>query len=334
MKNYAIILKFDKKSENQIQKLINKINEKLSTNYSTPPHITLGVFQTDDLSRYASNFDDYAKELINGQVTFASIGQFVPKVIYLAPIMNEVLLHNHDVVRKMIYSSDLTDENPQNHEYYLKNQWQPHCTLAMDLDEKKLITAIKIILKYFKPITAKIKSVLLVEADPYLELPEYTKNIKSKKTKVKLNPYSVKVISKIIVEGKPDFKDENYSDDTNHFEEQVLLFNAKSFDHAFDKAEKYMNKQVRFPSHKNIYGQTVRVEVLEYVSSYHLFEEPSMEDPEVFSSIFSVPKSISDEEVLVNRYDYYIKDKEQSKYDEWETLKRKVILNAEFQNKR
>ncbi len=41
MKDYAIILKFDKKSENQITKLIHKINKKLSTNYLIPPHMTL-----------------------------------------------------------------------------------------------------------------------------------------------------------------------------------------------------------------------------------------------------------------------------------------------------
>lgn len=279
---------------------------------------------------YNSDFNEYTKELINGEVTFASIGQFGSKVLYLAPIMNEMLLHNHDAINKMIYNADITDEN----ENYIKNQWQPHCTLAMDLEEKAMIAAMKVIIQDFKPITAKIKSVLLVETDPYLEFPEYTKNIKSKKTKEKLEPYSVKVISKIIVEGEPEFVDENYSDDTNYFEEQVLLFNAKSFDHAFDQAEKYMNKQVRFYVHKNIYGQTVRIEVLEYVSSYHLLEELSKEEPEVFSNIFSVPKIISDEEVLVNRYDYYIKDEEQAKYDEWETFKRKVILNAEFQNKR
>lgn len=334
MKIYAIILKFDKKSENQIRKIINKINRKLGTDYSIPPHVTLGVFQTNDFSKYSSDFDDYASELINGEVTFASIGQFIPKVLYLAPIMNEVLLQNHDVVSRMIYKSNITDENPKNYEYYLKNEWQPHCTLAMNLDEKTLITAMKTIIKTFTPITAKIKTVAVVECNPYFELSEYTRIIKTKTINGSLSPYAVKVVSKIIVDGEANFKDKNYSNDTNYYEEQVLLFYAKSFEDAFDKAEKYMSKQVSFPSYKNIYGQTVRIEVLEYVDCYELFENPSKEEPEVYSNIYCVPKDISDEDFLINRYDYYVKDEDQLKHDAWEKVKRKAILNAGFQNKR
>ncbi|WP_264230128.1 DUF4288 domain-containing protein [Acholeplasma laidlawii] len=286
------------------------------------------------MAKYTSDFDDYASELINGKVNFASIGQFGTKVLYLAPIMNDILLQNHDVVSRMIDNASITDEAPQNYDYYQKNQWQPHCTLAVNLDEKTMITAIKSVIKTVSLITAKIKTVALVECEPYLELPEYTKTIKVRKEKNHYLPFSVKVVSKIIVEGKPDFKDKNYVDDTNYYEEQVLMFYAKSFDDAYHKAEKYMNKQVSFPSHKNIYGQTVRTDVLEYVNCYHMFESPSNEEPEIYSNIYSVSKNITDEDVLINRYDYYVKDEDQVIHDEWEKSKRKMILNAEFQKKR
>lgn len=126
MKNYAVILKFDKKSEAKIQKLINKINEKRQTLFSIPPHITLGVFQTDKLNEYTNHFFDYANELINGEVTFSSIGQFVPKVLYLAPVMNDVLLHNHEVISQMIYSSNSSSNIPKNANYYHKGESGNH----------------------------------------------------------------------------------------------------------------------------------------------------------------------------------------------------------------
>lgn len=93
-----------------------------------------------------------------------------------------------------------------------------------------------------------------------------------------------------------------------------------------------MNKLLQFSSYKNIYGQTVKTEVLEYVSCYELFDEPSEDTPEVYSNIFCVPKNISDSDFLSSRYDYHINDEDQIKKDEIDELKRKVILNTDLKN--
>ena len=104
------------------------------------------------------------------------------------------------------------------------------------------------------------------------------------------------MISKIIVEGSPEFTDKNYSDDINYYEEQVLLFEANSSDDAYEKAERY--KAMLIGPHKNIYGQTVRYEVLEYVDE--LFEKPSNQEPEVYSCTFKFLMKF-----LSNRFNYY-----------------------------
>lgn len=331
MKNYAVILKFDKRSENQIQKLIHKLNKELGVDYLIPPHITLGVFQTDDLDKYVDKFNIYSRKLRTGEVIFASLGQFVPKVIYLAPLMNEVLLYNHSVISEMLEDLVGQDELISNYAHYQKDQWQPHCTLGAKLDTKKMLTGLASMLKDFKPIIGKIKSVSIVEGEPYLELPALSKTIRTKPGTHQSSTYAVKVISKIIVEGSPEFTDKNYSDDINYYEEQVLLFEANSSNDAYKKAERYMAKAMLIGPHKNIYGQTVRDEVLEYVDCYELFEKPSNQEPEVYSSMYFVPKEVSDEVFLSNRFNYYIDDEEQDKHDKWEDSKRKVILNAEFE---
>lgn len=90
MKSYAVILKFDKKSENDIKKLIKKINKKLDTNYLVPPHITLNVFQTNEFMEEVLIDDnmvfdiDNLKGFLNDTSSFGFIAKENNKIIGFA----------------------------------------------------------------------------------------------------------------------------------------------------------------------------------------------------------------------------------------------------------
>jgi hypothetical protein len=102
-------------------------------------------------------------------------------------------------------------------------------------------------------------------------------------------------------------------------EERVVLFRARSFDDAIEKAEKEAATYVK-DTHVNPYGQTVRVRYLGDVNVYELFDAPGA-GVEVYSRTEFVPARESDATVrarLLRR-----ESKTQSK-------RRINILNSEF----
>ncbi|VEU82132.1 2'-5' RNA ligase family protein [Acholeplasma hippikon] len=177
MKDYAIIVRFDETSEYIIQSFIEEINLKLNTNFNIPPHITLGVFKTDNLTLFMKDYDRFVSELVKGEVTFSSLGTFVPKVLFLAPVINEVLLKNHGVIHRFLENANKDLIYPSNYLYYTKNHWQPHCTIGINYTKTKLKRAIEAVLPLVKPLTVQIKSIHLVEAHPYVEISEFDRLI-------------------------------------------------------------------------------------------------------------------------------------------------------------
>lgn len=117
MKDYAVILKFDDVSSKKIEDLTKKINDIVGMNYTIPPHITLGVFRTDNIEAYDEIFKKFSEELKRTEVIFSSIGQFSPKVLYIAPLITEDLLDNHKIVNEMITYFNLI-EIPGNYSHY------------------------------------------------------------------------------------------------------------------------------------------------------------------------------------------------------------------------
>ena len=70
MKDYAVILKFDDVSSKKIEDLTKKINDIVGMNYTIPPHITLGVFRTDNIEAYDEIFKKFSEELKRTEVIF------------------------------------------------------------------------------------------------------------------------------------------------------------------------------------------------------------------------------------------------------------------------
>ncbi|MTI61926.1 MAG: 2'-5' RNA ligase family protein [Firmicutes bacterium] len=61
------------------------------------------------------------------------------------------------------YFTDFIDEQV---EYYLPNAWIPHCTIALNISQAKVIKTIEEILSKYEPIEVKIKSISFVKYHP------------------------------------------------------------------------------------------------------------------------------------------------------------------------
>jgi hypothetical protein len=113
--------------------------------------------------------------------------------------------------------------------------------------------------------------------------------------------FGVKLLHKITISGIPekDKLDEFYRDNSEFFEERIILVKASSFDEAYQLAESEAKEGDDV--YENKYGQTVKWEFYRSVDCFHLFD--SLQSPvEVFSTLFAKKQGEDEEGLLDKRY--------------------------------
>jgi len=113
---------------------------------SYPPHITLAVYETIDLSLLVTALSDTAREAKSLSLAFTSLGYFEgpPLVLWAKPSASNVLARAHAVVHSAI--------NPaSSRPHYRPGDWIPHCTLAMRVREECATEAVAFAAKPIEP---------------------------------------------------------------------------------------------------------------------------------------------------------------------------------------
>ena len=169
----AIQLVFDEKSQikvNEIRKLL--LENGISDNAVPINHISLADIEIDNeqLSLINSILKKFSEENSPIKLILASAGSFMTSenVLFLCPIITEDLLdYNNKVV------AILTENKIKCGKYYTKNNWQPHCTIAIRISDEELLKGFKA-LKSCKllPLEISADKVDLLQYDPkpYTEL--------------------------------------------------------------------------------------------------------------------------------------------------------------------
>ncbi|CAI9001623.1 DUF4288 domain-containing protein [Priestia megaterium] len=146
----------------------------------------------------------------------------------------------------------------------------------------------------------------------------------NKSEKSDLEWYGVKVLYKNLVIGEPNAEklDENY-EDHQIFEESILLIKARSFEQAYEIAEKKAKESE--DSYTNVYGQIVKFQFVESLDAFLLCEEDGLQSgTEVYSRFLHIAKEESLEGVLSRHYPEVIED-------ETEKIRKSFILrNRDF----
>ena len=168
--DYAIILCFDSDTDNYFQNIINSIADSGVSSYMTdkkiPPHITLAFFCTEKIDRVIDELDKRISDFKTGDITWASLGAFVPHALYSAPVLNEYLLNACINANHMVEPFSTVGDNG----HYLPYQWVPHTSLAVQLDNERLKKAFYIASQQFTAINGKSNRLLLAECNPYTKI--------------------------------------------------------------------------------------------------------------------------------------------------------------------
>jgi hypothetical protein len=168
---YAIVLYFDEKTEKIINSLIKKISNKTGNKYMVdnkiPPHITISLFHYDGkIDTVMEIIENNISFFHKNNITTTSIGIFNPSVLFIAPVINDYLLELNKRINEIINVNDkiLLDKN------YIENQWIPHISLGVKLNEKESINGVKTLVENFKILDIRIDKVGFAKCNPYKDI--------------------------------------------------------------------------------------------------------------------------------------------------------------------
>ena len=163
--DYGIALCFDKDTELYFNSIMAAISDETAsaekrTSPSFPPHITLACFSAESIDPIIKELGRYASGLKASDMTWVSLGAFVPSVLFAAPVINDYLLSANAALSRLLEPFAL-------HGHYLPNKWVPHTTLAVNLSHDELVKAFDIASQQFNFFAGKCNRLLFAECEPY-----------------------------------------------------------------------------------------------------------------------------------------------------------------------
>ena len=168
--DYAIILGFDKKTEDKFRDITEAIADSGVNRYmldnKIPPHVTISCVCTEDVAPVIAALDRYCAKLKPGELFWPSLGSFAPSVLFAAPVLNEYLMNACIGVNKLVKKyAEIGDSG-----HYLPYQWVPHTTLAYKLNEAELKKAFEVAVQHFSAFGGKTNRLILAQCNPYKKL--------------------------------------------------------------------------------------------------------------------------------------------------------------------
>ena len=167
---YLVSIYFDEKTNRRIQGFINKVAEVSGNHFmlegKVPPHITVSAFETKEEEKAVELLSQTVKELGKGNLQWASVGQFLPYVIYIMPVLNEYL-HNMSV---NIYDVLKKEKNIEISPYYRPFQWLPHTTIGKKLSREEMKLAFETLQTSFGMFSGEVVRIGLAKTNPYREI--------------------------------------------------------------------------------------------------------------------------------------------------------------------
>lgn len=164
---YTVEMRFDAKSASQIREIWDLLAQKNICNYmvdsNMTPHITLTVFNEIDNKLVTNKLQNFRQEIKPVEISFSHVGSFLSEqgIVFLAPTVTRELLELHQKFHN--YFADVKEKQV---EYYLPDNWVPHCTVAINVSDCKVAQAIEEIVSNYQPLNATIESISFVKYQP------------------------------------------------------------------------------------------------------------------------------------------------------------------------
>lgn len=158
---------FDQKSNQILQRYINQIAEKTGNTFMTanhvPPHMTIASIEAKNIEVLAPSFEKLRDKLQSGKIHFVSVGQFLPYVFYVTPVLNEYL----NDLSAQVYETFKDIPETSYSRYYKPLSWLPHVTLGKTLDKEQMQKAFQVMQDSFAPFEATVTAIGLAKVNPH-----------------------------------------------------------------------------------------------------------------------------------------------------------------------
>ena len=169
--DYAVVLYFNKETEDKIQTIISKVADSGVNSYmidtKIPPHVTIGAFDSDyEENILIDKININIHRFQCGDIFWASIGVFNPNVIFLAPVLTEYILFLNKTINQELKTITRVGDRG----YYLPNQWVPHTAIAIKLNQIELSKAFAVVQEEFVAFAGKVNRLALAKCNPYNEI--------------------------------------------------------------------------------------------------------------------------------------------------------------------
>jgi len=167
---YQISINFDDKANHQIKQYITNIARKSGNSYmlnaKVPPHITISIFNTQNVDNIISSIDENIHKFSSNTIQWVGIGVFFPYVIYLQPLLNQYL-HSisctmHNIIK---LSPDVSTSK-----YYEPFNWLPHTTVGKKLSKTEMLDAFSTLQNSFSIFNGNVTKIILTKTNPYTEI--------------------------------------------------------------------------------------------------------------------------------------------------------------------
>ena len=168
---YAVVIYFDKTSEQPILKVWSELEKKdISQAMNNPgirPHITLAIYDSFNCIECEKEIRQFAKNsgLLSVNADHFGIFPHASPVIFIAPTPNRELIN----FQRRIHST-LKNSVDGSWDIYQPGNWVPHLTLVRNIEKKYLPTALEICMKMVLPFELKITQIGVVNFEPVKQL--------------------------------------------------------------------------------------------------------------------------------------------------------------------
>ena len=170
---YLISVYFDEKTNRILQRYINQIAVKTGntfmTDYHVPPHMTISAIEARPVELLRPVFHELKGNIKQGKVSFVSVGQLLPYVIYATPVLNEYLQN----ISKQIYEVIRDIPETTVSKYYRPMSWLPHVTLGKKLEKDQMIKALEVLQDSFVPFDAMVTEIGLARVNPHEDVERF-----------------------------------------------------------------------------------------------------------------------------------------------------------------
>lgn len=166
---YLISAYFDDESNKILQEHINRVAQATGNSFMldnhVPPHITISAIEARSSEVLVPTFEELAGRIASDKISIVTVGQFMPRVLYVAPFLNEYLADLQRVVTNVYTDVPETTIN----KFYRPFSWLPHITIGKTFGTEQMVNAIEV-MKDFKPIDATIVKIGLSEVNPHKDV--------------------------------------------------------------------------------------------------------------------------------------------------------------------